>query len=63
LTCPVNLVQLLFPDWPTVLENWKSRMVISAQYGMSIMINVVFQEPVAINLDFRMFKHVPVAFS
>ena len=62
-TCPVTLVQLLLPDWPTVLENWKHMMVISVQYGMFIMFTVVFQEPVAISFDFRVFKYAPVAFS
>ena len=38
-------------------------MVISVQYGMSIMLTAVFQEPAAIALDFLMFKLAPVAFS
>ena len=63
LTCPATFVLLFFPDWLTVLEIWKPRMVISVQCGMSIMLTVVFQEPAAIALDFRMFKHAPVAFS
>jgi len=46
-----------------VLENWKHKMVISVQYGMSIMLTVVFQEPAAIALDLRIFKHAPVTFS
>ena len=61
LTCPVTLVQLLFPDCPTELENWNPRMVISVQYGISIMFTVASHEPAAIAFDFRMFRHAPVA--
>jgi len=63
LTCPATLVQLLFPDWSTVLENWNARMVISLQYGMFIMFTVVFQAPAVIAFDFRMFTRAPFAFS
>ena len=38
-------------------------MVISVQYGMSIMLTVVFHELAAIALDFSMFNHAPLAFS
>ena len=62
LTCLVTLVQLLFPDRPTVLENWNPRMVISVQYGMFIMFTVVLQAPPTIAFDFRMFTRAPVAF-
>ena len=63
LICPVTLVQLLFPDRPTVLENWNPKMVISVQYGMFIVFTIVFQALAAIYFDFRMFTRVPVAFS
>jgi hypothetical protein len=31
LTFHIMLVHLLFTDWPTALENWNPRMVISVQ--------------------------------
>jgi len=62
-TCPVTLVQLVFPDCAIELVKLKPRTVMSGNYGMPIMLIAVSHKSVANALDFPMFKLAPVAFS